>query len=119
MQRVFLSGRSARLRALGGGAWFMHFVQNRFELRRTFAPKTNFSTDSGALRLFLFGKLGFCGAKPSCFSGGRFEIATPTSRSAFCFVAAKAAPLRGKIRVDTTLYRESFLFGFNSRLVQF
>ena len=33
MQRVFLSGRSARLRALGGGLSFRHFAENRFELR--------------------------------------------------------------------------------------
>jgi hypothetical protein len=84
-QRVFLVGRAGVTRPQASGLSFKDFLGNRFELRRTFAPKTNFSTDSGATRLFLFGKLGFCGAKPSCFSGGRVEIATPTSRSAFLF----------------------------------
>jgi hypothetical protein len=39
MQRVFLAGRSVRLRTLGGEAELRHFVGNGFELRCKNEPR--------------------------------------------------------------------------------
>ena len=39
MQRVFLAGRSARLRALGGGAWIRLHARNGFAPDRKTPPR--------------------------------------------------------------------------------
>ena len=51
---------------------------------------------------------GFAEQNPAAFLGGGLKLPLRQVGVLFCFLAAKAALLRGKIRVDTTYIEKAF-----------
>ena len=51
---------------------------------------------------------GFAEQNPALFLGGGLKLPPRQVGVLFCFLAAKAAPLRGKIKADTTYIEKAF-----------